>query len=77
MQKDNISFSKYGKNFQEVLAYLILEDRPFSEQIEEVLDVVEELVETNVEEKQKKRGFLASIFKNVKIDIEVNGKKKV
>ena len=39
MQPDNISFSKYGKNFQEVLAYLILEDRPFSEQIEEVLDV--------------------------------------
>tara|TARA_R110000744_G_scaffold43041_6_gene96670 strand:+ start:1455 stop:2834 length:1380 start_codon:yes stop_codon:yes gene_type:complete len=39
MQKENISFSKYGKNFQEVLAYLILEDRPFSEQIEEVLDV--------------------------------------
>ena len=39
MQKDNISFSKYGKNFQEVLAYLILEDRPFSEQIEEVMDV--------------------------------------
>ena len=39
MQKENISFSKYGKNFQEVLAYLILEDRSFSDQIEEVLDV--------------------------------------
>ena len=31
--------ASHGKNFQEVLAYLILEDRPFSEQIEEVLDV--------------------------------------
>ena len=32
-------FSKYGKSFQESLAYLFLEDRPFSDQLEEVLDV--------------------------------------
>jgi len=36
---DQISFSKYGKQFQETLAQLILEDRPFADQIEEVLSV--------------------------------------
>jgi len=36
---ESISFSKYGKQFQESLAQLILQDRPFSDQIEEVLDV--------------------------------------
>tara|TARA_Y100000310_G_scaffold214672_1_gene215571 strand:+ start:588 stop:1955 length:1368 start_codon:yes stop_codon:yes gene_type:complete len=35
----SISFSKYGRQFQESLAQLILQDRPFSDQIEEVLDV--------------------------------------
>ncbi len=35
---ENITFSKYGKSFQETLARLILEDRPFSDQIQEVLD---------------------------------------
>lgn len=33
------SFSKYGKSFQESLALMILEDRPFCEQIEEVIDI--------------------------------------
>jgi len=32
-------FSLYGKNFQEKLVQLILEDRPFSEQMQEVLDI--------------------------------------
>tara|TARA_R110000824_G_scaffold220663_3_gene407840 strand:- start:7279 stop:8628 length:1350 start_codon:yes stop_codon:yes gene_type:complete len=32
-------FSKYGKSFQESLAYLFLENRSFSDQLEEVLDV--------------------------------------
>ena len=32
------SFSKYGKQFQELLAQIIMEDRPFADQIEEVLD---------------------------------------
>tara|TARA_R110000824_G_scaffold100088_4_gene237927 strand:- start:9661 stop:11043 length:1383 start_codon:yes stop_codon:yes gene_type:complete len=31
-------FSKYGKEFQESLAQLIMEDRPFADQVEEVLD---------------------------------------
>jgi replicative DNA helicase len=31
-------FSKYGKQFQESLAQLIMEDRPFADQTEEVLD---------------------------------------
>ena len=35
---ENTSFSKYGKQFQESLAQLILEDRPFADQIEEVLE---------------------------------------
>ena len=32
-------FSKFGKSFQESLCHLILEDRPFADQIFEVLDV--------------------------------------
>ena len=37
--KEDMSFSKYGKQFQESIAQLILEDRPYADQIEEVLDV--------------------------------------
>ena len=33
-----IDFSRYGKQFQESLAQMILEDRPFADQIEEVID---------------------------------------
>ncbi len=33
-----LGFSKYGKQFQESLAQMILEDRPFADQIEEVVD---------------------------------------
>ncbi len=33
-----VDFSRYGKQFQESLAQMILEDRPFADQIEEVLD---------------------------------------
>jgi replicative DNA helicase len=36
---EKASFSKYGKDFQEKLAKLILDDRGFCDQIEEVLDV--------------------------------------
>jgi replicative DNA helicase len=36
---DQPSFSKFGKNFQEGLCQLILEDRPFADQIAEVLDI--------------------------------------
>jgi len=35
----NVNFSKYGKSFQETLAYLLLVDRPFSEQMDDVLDI--------------------------------------
>lgn len=35
---EELGFSKYGKQFQETLAQLILEDRPFADQLEEVLD---------------------------------------
>ena len=34
-----MSFSKYGKSFQEKLCMVILDDRAFADQIEEVLDV--------------------------------------
>ena len=34
----NIGFSKYGKQFQESLVQMIMEDRPFADQIEEVLN---------------------------------------
>ena len=36
---EGIDFSKYGKAFQESLAQLIFDDRPFCDQIEEVLDI--------------------------------------
>ena len=52
---ENISFSKYGRSFQETLVKLILEDRPFSDQIEEVLDV-------NFFELNYLRVFVAKIF---------------
>ena len=32
-------FSRYGKQFQETLIHVMLEDRPFSDQMEEVLDI--------------------------------------
>ncbi len=34
-----LDFSRYGKQFQESLAQMILEDRPYADQIEEVLDI--------------------------------------
>ena len=34
-----LGFSRYGKQFQESLAQMILEDRPFADQIEEVIDI--------------------------------------
>ena len=39
MKEEQANFAKYGKSFQEMLAQLILNDRPFADQIEEVLDV--------------------------------------
>ena len=36
---EKISFSKYGKTFQEKLAFLILDDRVFADRMMEVLDV--------------------------------------
>ena len=39
MQTEKVNFGKYGKTFQEGLVQLIFEDRPFADQITEVLDV--------------------------------------
>ena len=36
---ENVNFSRYGKAFQEGLVQLIFEDRPFADQITEVLDI--------------------------------------
>lgn len=36
---EKVSFSRYGKSFQEQLCMVILDDRPFADQIEEVLDI--------------------------------------
>ena len=33
------TFTRYGKDFQEKLCRLMIEDRPFCDQMEEVLDV--------------------------------------
>ena len=38
MEMVKTDFSKYGKSFQENLCHIILEDRPFADQIFEVLD---------------------------------------
>jgi len=54
MSKD-ISFSNYGKRFQESLAQMILDDRPFADQIEEVLD-------TNFFELKYLRVFVSKIY---------------
>ena len=50
-----LDFSRYGKQFQESLAQMILEDRPFADQIEEVLD-------TGFFELNYLRVFVAKIF---------------
>jgi hypothetical protein len=39
LKSEPVNFSKYGKTFQEKLCMVILDDRPFADQIEEVLDV--------------------------------------
>ena len=39
MEKMNQDFSKFGKSFQENLCHIILDDRPFADQIFEVLDI--------------------------------------
>ena len=39
MKDNSTNFSKYGKSFQEKLTQLILFDRSFSNQIQEVLDL--------------------------------------
>ena len=39
MNDDKASFGRYGKTFQEGLVQLIFEDRPFADQITEVLDI--------------------------------------
>ena len=39
LSKEREDFSKYGKAFQESLVQLMLDDRPFCDQLEEVLDV--------------------------------------
>ena len=54
MSKD-IGFSNYGKLFQESLAQMILDDRPFADQIEEVLD-------TNFFELKYLRVFVSKIY---------------
>ena len=38
MLTENVNFGRYGKSFQEGLVQLIFEDRPFADQITEVLD---------------------------------------
>ena len=52
---EGIDFSKYGKAFQESLAQLIFDDRPFCDQIEEVLDI-------NFFELKYLRAFIERVF---------------
>ena len=37
--RKRVSFANYGKSFQEKLARIVFEDRDFSEQVREILDV--------------------------------------
>ena len=37
--EQQVSFSKFGKSFQEDLCHLVLNDRPFADQMFEVLDL--------------------------------------
>ena len=37
--KERADFGRYGKSFQEGLVQLMFEDRPFADQITEVLDI--------------------------------------
>ena len=53
--QNNIDFSKHGKQFQESLAQLVLVDRPFADQLEEVLD-------TSFFELKYLRVFVSKIF---------------
>ena len=53
--KNKISFSRYGKQFQESLAQLVLQDRPFADQLEEVLN-------TNFFELKYLRVFVSYIY---------------
>jgi hypothetical protein len=39
MLTENVNFGRYGKAFQEGLVQLVFEDRPFADQITEVLDI--------------------------------------
>ena len=42
------SFSFFGKSFQDNLCQLILDDRPFCDQISEVLDISVKTVEAHI-----------------------------
>ena len=53
--KDNVSFERYGKTFQENLVQLMLDDRSFCDQISEVMD-------TNFFELKYLRVFVDKIF---------------
>ena len=39
MLAEKVDFGRYGKSFQEGLVQLMFEDRPFADQITEVLDI--------------------------------------
>ena len=52
---NHVDFSRHGKQFQESLVQLIMEDRPFADQIEEVID-------TNFFELKYLRVFVAKVF---------------
>ena len=60
MENEQVSLSRYGKTFQENLCQLILLDRPFCDQITEVLDP----------------NFLELRFLRVFIDIIIKYRKK-
>ena len=65
----SVTFSKYGKAFQETLAHLILEDRPFADQMNEVLDI-------NFFELKYLRVFVDKVF-DYKKKYDVQPSKKV
>ena len=63
--KERADFGRYGKSFQEGLCQLILEDRPFADQISEVLDI-------NFLELKYLQVFVKKIFQYRKKSLHLN-----
>ena len=76
MEKTKQDFSKFGKDFQENLCHLILDDRPFADQIFEVLfqSIYDEV--DMVEINNKKNDYGINLFFTLKLVDWINLEEK-